>query len=329
MKKKVGVVLYPGCIFFELALALELLAQDSEVFVFTPDGEEFSLNNHLKIFQTFSYRNFESVDLDCLLIPGGDAESIFENSEIDKLLKNYWDKNILIGAICFGPMLLAKSGLLLNKTIAHGLEQEQKDFLKDILSEVMLSDERLVHDGQLVTAKPWAHIDFAVEIANRLGVIDIRRVPFYKNYYRGYPQGMIRPLALAVIDNNKKQFLFHEGFDSVKKEYFYRPLGGGIEFGEAAVETIRREFLEEIRAEVTVLESLGFYENIFEYEGKRGHEFIVIHKAIFADPTLGNKEYFDIVEAGRVIGKAVWRSLSEIKSQGAKIYPLGIEEKLS
>ena len=30
-----------------------------------------------------------------------------------------------------------------------------------------------------------------------------------------------------------------------------------------------------------------------------------------------------------MFGKAVWRSIGEIKDQGAKLYPLGIEEKLT
>ena len=40
------------------------------------------------------------------------------------------------------------------------------------------------------------------------------------------------------------------GHDPIKNEVFYRPLGGGIEFGEYAAQTIARELQEEIGAEV-------------------------------------------------------------------------------
>lgn len=328
MKKKVGLVLYPGCIFFELSLCLELIADDFEVVAFTPNGDDLLLNNKITTTGNFSYSSYKQESLDALLIPGGDAESIFNNKDIDELLKHYWKEEIVIGAICFGPVLLAKAGVLSGITISHGLEDEQKNFLKNILEGVNLVDDPFTHDKNLITAKPWAHIDFAVEFANKLGVIPDKKMPHVKSYYKGSPEGRIRPLALGIIENNQGQFLFHEGYDSVKNEYFYRPLGGGIEFGETATLTIVREFQEELGVEIEVGESLGFYENIFQYEGKGGHEFVVIHRANFKDEKLNNRDYFDIEEAGRVLGKAVWRSVEEIKSQGAKLYPLGIEEKI-
>jgi hypothetical protein len=36
-----------------------------------------------------------------------------------------------------------------------------------------------------------------------------------------------------------------------------------------------------------------------------------------------------IFESGVSIGKAVWRSVEEIKSEGSKLYPTGLEEIIS
>ena len=63
----------------------------------------------------------------------------------------------------------------------------------------------------------------------------------------------IRPIAICVF-RNKNRILVAEGYDSVKDEYFYRPLGGGIEFGESSMETICREMIEEIDVEAFGLE---------------------------------------------------------------------------
>ena len=41
----------------------------------------------------------------------------------------------------------------------------------------------------------------------------------------------IRPLAICVFLNNNR-ILVAEGYDPIKQQTFYRPLGGGIEFGE-------------------------------------------------------------------------------------------------
>ena len=62
----------------------------------------------------------------------------------------------------------------------------------------------------------------------------------------------IRPLALGIAVKNNK-LLVSEGFDNIKKETFYRCLGGGIEFLEKSEVALKREFLEEININITVL----------------------------------------------------------------------------
>jgi len=59
----------------------------------------------------------------------------------------------------------------------------------------------------------------------------------------------IRPLAICVF-RNQERILVAEGYDSVKKQTFYRPLGGRIEFGEWSYETICRELMEELGVKV-------------------------------------------------------------------------------
>ncbi len=132
----------------------------------------------------------------------------------------------------------------------------------------------------------------------------------------------IRPLAIALIKNDKHQFLLHEARDSVKNETFYSPLGGGIEFGEKGQDALVREFREEISQELKSIEYIHTFENIYTYEGKPGHQIILLYEANFVSEL---KESYPIHEDGKLIGKAVWRSREEIQKQNAKIYPNGIE----
>ena len=74
----------------------------------------------------------------------------------------------------------------------------------------------------------------------------------------------IRPLALGIFRHDGRLLVF-EGHDPVKDETFYRPLGGGIEFGETGAQAMAREMREEIGAEVTNVRYLGLCENIFTY----------------------------------------------------------------
>jgi len=86
----------------------------------------------------------------------------------------------------------------------------------------------------------------------------------------------IRPLALGIFRRADTLLVF-EGYDPVKGQVFYRPLGGGIEFGERGAEALAREMREEIGAEVANLRYLGLCENIFTNAGEIGHELVLLY----------------------------------------------------
>lgn len=92
----------------------------------------------------------------------------------------------------------------------------------------------------------------------------------------------IRALVLGLIRDGDR-ILVAEGYDSVKQEFFYRSLGGGVEFGETSLDALKREFQEEIQAELCNIRHLGFSENLFMYEGKPGHEWIQLYQADLVD----------------------------------------------
>ena len=54
----------------------------------------------------------------------------------------------------------------------------------------------------------------------------------------------IRPIVLGLCVRDNK-LLVGEGYDKVKKQTFYRCLGGGIDFLEKSQDALKREFLEE------------------------------------------------------------------------------------
>ena len=328
-KENVVVLLYPGCISYEVSLAAELLSRNFQVINASPDGHDLQDASGLPLKVNLKYADVNLEDCKAILVPGGNPESIITNKDIDNILFEADKRSLVIAAICAGPVILSKAGILKGKKIAHGYEPDQIEFLKEIFQGVTLTNEMVVAEGNILTAKAEAHIDFAVEVACRLNVLDASKSGRIKEYYKGTLGRKIRPLALALIKNNKNQILLHKAFDSVKNETFYRPLGGGIDFYESGKIAVEREIEEELNLKATAHQLVATFENIFVYEGIKGHEIVMLYNTEFADSSIYDRHELDIVESGQVVSQAVWRSLAEIQAEGSQLYPNGIERVLS
>jgi 8-oxo-dGTP pyrophosphatase MutT (NUDIX family) len=137
----------------------------------------------------------------------------------------------------------------------------------------------------------------------------------------------IRPLAICVF-RNKGRILVAEGYDPVKKQTFYRPLGGAIEFGERSEDTVRRELMEEIGAEVGELKYLGTLENIFVFDGEPGHEIVLVYDGALTDSGLYEQTEVEGKEANGEEIRALWKSLREFGEGRSILYPDGLAELL-
>ena len=140
--------------------------------------------------------------------------------------------------------------------------------------------------------------------------------------------GKIRPIAIGIFRKDNA-ILVAEGYDSVKKQVFYRPLGGTIEFGEYSRDTVVRELREEIDAEVADLEYLDTIENIFTYNGQMGHEIVLIYEGTFVDQAIYDKGMLQGIEDDGVPIKAVWKSLNDFRNGQEPLYPEGLLELLT
>lgn len=129
----------------------------------------------------------------------------------------------------------------------------------------------------------------------------------------------IRPVALAVIVKDGK-ILASKCHDDVEGTTFYRCLGGGIEFLEKSEETLSRELMEEIGAKITIGEFLGISENIFTFNGKTGHELIVLRSASIDDDYYKDIYYMD----GDKEHIVTWVDVELVKKQEVLFYPVEV-----
>ena len=139
----------------------------------------------------------------------------------------------------------------------------------------------------------------------------------------------VRPIAVCIIRNGPR-FLVEYYEWPTPDDKFYRPLGGEIEYGEYGENAVKREFREEIFAEIKNVRYLGTIENIFEVQDETGHEIVLIYEADFADQLMYSKdviEGFDGIETPRKV-LAYWKTLEDIDEEGLPLYPDRLREFL-
>lgn len=141
--------------------------------------------------------------------------------------------------------------------------------------------------------------------------------------------GRIRVIVLGLIRSGD-QILVSQGYDEVKGQTFYRPLGGGVDHGESTREALLREFKEELGVDLVDVRLLTVLENVFTYNGRRGHEIVFVYEAAFADQTLYEQEELRAYEHG-VKGDfpAIWKPVADFVEGGEILYSTGIVELLA
>lgn len=130
----------------------------------------------------------------------------------------------------------------------------------------------------------------------------------------------IRPIALGLIRHQGHVFV-SQGNDSFSDQVFYRFPGGGIDFGELSIDALKREFQEELQADLTNIEYLACLENIFTCYGKSGHELIQLFRCDFVDT-----EFYDLDKSYTLLeGKdkhtAIWIPVERIRAGELNLVP--------
>ncbi len=168
MRDKALVVFYPQCIEFEAMLAAQAIhGEELTIDVATPDGEDYEGPSGIALRATHSYANVDSTQYQAIIVPGGDTDAVLENEFLLKLLSTASESGIALGAICAGPRLLGRAGLLRGRKFTHGFGADSTLPEWEGGSYV---DEMVVMDGNIVTAKPQAYIDFAIELLYTAGL---------------------------------------------------------------------------------------------------------------------------------------------------------------
>lgn len=137
----------------------------------------------------------------------------------------------------------------------------------------------------------------------------------------------IKTKALCIFRYQDK-VLLSQGYDPSKDEIYFRPIGGGIEFGETSTQAIAREVLEEIQQQICKTKLLGVLENLFTFDGQPGHEIVFVYEAEFIDSHIYKQHHIQGCETNGHTYIAQWLSREQNALNQYPVYPKGIEQWL-
>jgi transcriptional regulator GlxA family with amidase domain len=183
-RRRVVVLLYPGCIFLEIAPVLELLAPFCDIGFFTPDGTVHDASNGARILPSGPYADAAAAQADCVVVPGGDPDSIIEPGHANECLTAAHRRGALLAGICAGGLVLARAGLLRGRRVTHNYTAEHASpevlaCTAPIWDGSVFERADIVIDRPFITAQFWARAKFAAAVAQELGLLSAEQAGQY------------------------------------------------------------------------------------------------------------------------------------------------------
>ena len=178
--KKTAVLIYPNFSEYELTTALSVLMQGGKpLSIISIDREPVKGEAGLTVMADLTIDQVNYDEYDSLLLTGCmDIFNVLTNASYTDFIQNIsMQDNIIIASISSSPALLAKAGLLKNKNYTVGLVEEARK-LSGLFEDANYIDELVVQDGNLITARGSAFIEFGTLFGQSLNL------KFEEGWYR-------------------------------------------------------------------------------------------------------------------------------------------------
>ncbi|MBM7661908.1 putative intracellular protease/amidase [Bacillus mesophilus] len=179
---KIYVLVYDGYAHFEADLVGWIKGRSHELVTVSLGAAEveavegFIIKPHMLIEQV------DVNDVDVFIIPGGDAPSILGNETLQNVLIQLNEQNKLIGAICYGTLLLADAGILRDRKFTTSVTTDLELFT--VFNKDKFLDTGMVVDGNIITAKGDAYVEFALAVCRLADLTPQNALTYWSNFFR-------------------------------------------------------------------------------------------------------------------------------------------------
>lgn len=164
-------LVYDKCCFYEIVILSYFMSfSHCDMAFCSLDGKPIRAMEGFSVNADMSLNDLCKEQIRSLALPGGNISEV-DRPEVHAYLKDLKERNALLAGICAGVDVLDHAGILRDVRSTHS------------------TDENLVHDRNIITARANAYVDFAVEIAKKLGLFESEEdvqetLDFWKHYKR-------------------------------------------------------------------------------------------------------------------------------------------------
>ena len=172
---KILCYIYNGMADFEISLLLHRLKNTGkyEIVSVSESLDAFYAQSGLQYLPQMKIKDIGSTEaFDALIIPGGPINN--EQNAICPVAKELIEQNKLVAAICFAPQFLGRAGILRNYRFTTSCSEEKIRSLgcADPFYRPNYVEARTVCDRNLITAKGYAFVDFAMSVCDYLDIFE-------------------------------------------------------------------------------------------------------------------------------------------------------------
>ena len=171
--KKLALLVYPEFSLQEVMNLSRLFRWEYDIFteVISSGKEPVKSEEGIVVLPQKTTDEFSVEDYSCLILPGcSDLTEVMKDKKIFEFLASFRENfDFPIGAICSGPMLLARAGVLKNKKFTASVFMDFFDFCPFLERENYVAAPEVV-SGNIVTAGGNNFNGFAVKMAHLLGL---------------------------------------------------------------------------------------------------------------------------------------------------------------
>jgi 4-methyl-5(b-hydroxyethyl)-thiazole monophosphate biosynthesis len=158
----------------ETLAAVDVLRRGSvEVTLAGLKSGPLTLSRHVRILTDMDLDQALAQDYDAVLIPGGAGhQAMMQDARVLDLLRRQAKRGGLVAAICAGPKVLAKAGLLKGRraTSFPGALEEMHD-----PTITLMPGQAVVVDGRIITSKgPGTTLAWALQVLELLSGPEVR-----------------------------------------------------------------------------------------------------------------------------------------------------------